>query len=112
DTPQQFDAWVASQKKTAAQDPAAAEGRAVFEGNACANCHTISGTSAHGVFGPDLSHLATRDTIASGSVPNTPQNLRAFIGDPAHMKPGALMPAMHLNQHDLDAVTKYLTTLR
>jgi cytochrome c oxidase subunit 2 len=112
DTPQQFDAWVASQQKTAAQDPAAAEGRAVFEGNACANCHTISGTSAHGVFGPDLSHLATRDTIASGAVPNTPQNLRAFIGDPAHMKPGALMPAMHLNEHDLDAVTKYLTTLR
>ncbi|MDR3739283.1 MAG: cytochrome c oxidase subunit II [Terracidiphilus sp.] len=112
DTPQQFAAWIANQQKTAVQDPAAAEGRAVFEGNACANCHTISGTSAHGVFGPALSHLAARDTIASGAVPNTPQNLRAFIDDPAHLKPGALMPAMHLNQHDLDAVTKYLTTLR
>jgi len=112
DTPEQFAAWVANQQKTAAQDPAAAEGRAVFEQNACANCHTISGTSARGVFGPDLSHLASRDTFASGAVPNTPENLRAFIYDPAHFKPGALMPAMHLNQHDLDAVTHYLTTLR
>lgn len=112
DTPEQFDAWVAAQKKTAIQDPAAAEGRAVFEGNACANCHTVSGTSARGVFGPDLSHVASRDTIASGSVVNNPANLRAFIADPAHFKPGALMPAMHLNDHDLDAVTKYLSTLR
>lgn len=112
DTPAQFTAWVAHQQKTALQDPAAAEGRAVFEGNACANCHTVSGTSAHGVFGPDLSHVGSRDTIASGAVPNNPANLRAFIDDPASLKPGALMPAMHLNQHDLDAVTKYLTTLR
>ena len=112
DTPEQFQTWVAHQQKTALQDPTAAEGRAVFEGNACANCHTISGTSAHGVFGPDLSHIGSRDTIASGAAPNTPQSLRAFIDDPASLKPGALMPAMHLNQHDLDAVTKYLTTLR
>ncbi|MDR3738540.1 MAG: cytochrome c oxidase subunit II [Terracidiphilus sp.] len=112
DSPADFNAWVTQQQKTAVQDPAAAQGRAVFEGNACANCHTVSGTSAKGVFGPDLSHVGSRATIASGSVPNTPQNLRAFIDDPAHFKPGALMPAMHLNQQDLDAVTHYLTTLR
>jgi cytochrome c oxidase subunit II len=112
DTPEQFAAWVDQQKKTAIQDPNTVEGRAVFEGNACANCHTISGTSARGIFGPDLSHVASRDTIASGSVVNNPANLRAFIDDPAHFKPGALMPAMHLNERDLNAVTKYLTTLR
>ena len=56
--------------------------------------------------------IASRDTIASGSVPNTPANLRAFIDNPAAFKPGALMPAMHLNQHDLDAVTAYLSTLK
>ncbi|HVZ84048.1 MAG TPA: cytochrome c oxidase subunit II [Terracidiphilus sp.] len=112
DTPAQFAAWVADQQKTAVQDPAVAEGRAVFERNACANCHTISGTSGHGIFGPDLSHVASRATIASGSVTNTPENLRAFIDDPATFKPGALMPAMHLNNRDLDAVTKYLLTLR
>jgi len=112
DTPQQFQAWVAAQQKTAVQDPAVAQGRAVFESNACANCHTVSGTSAHGVFGPDLSHVAGRDTIASGAVVNNTANLRAFISDPATLKPGALMPAMHLNDRDLDAVTKYLSTLR
>lgn len=112
DTPAAFAAWIANQKKPAAQDASAAEGRAVFEQNACANCHAISGTSAHGIFGPDLSHLGSRATFASGAVPNNPENLRAFIDDPAHFKPGALMPAMHLNEHDLDAVTKYLTTLR
>jgi cytochrome c oxidase subunit 2 len=111
DTPDQFAAWIKQQRQAAAQDPAVAAGRAVFEGNACANCHTVSGTTGHGTFGPNLSHLASRDTIASGAVPFNPQNLRAFIDNPAQFKPGALMPAMHLNDRDLDAVTQYLLTL-
>lgn len=111
DTPTAFAAWVAQQQKDAPQLAAAANGRAVFEANACVNCHTISGTAAKGTFGPNLSHLASRATIASGSVPNTPDNLRTFIDDPAHFKPGALMPAMHLNEKDLNAVTNYLNTL-
>jgi cytochrome c oxidase subunit 2 len=111
DSPADFSAWIKKQQQTAAQNPTAAAGRAVFEANACVNCHTVSGTSARGTFGPNLSHLASRDTIASGAVPNNPQNLRAFIDDPAHFKPGVLMPAMHLNQQDLDAVTQYLSTL-
>lgn len=112
DTPEQFAAWVADQQRVALQVPSAAEGRAVFLRNACVNCHTISGTDAKGIFGPDLSHVASRATIASGSVPNTPQNLRGFINNPADFKPGALMPAMHLNERDLDAVTEYLDTLK
>jgi cytochrome c oxidase subunit 2 len=111
DTPDAFAAWIKQQQQSAAQNPSAAAGRAVFEGNACANCHTISGTIGHGTFGPNLSHVAGRDTIASGAVPNNAQNLRAFIDNPAQFKPGALMPAMHLNDHDLDAVTQYLLTL-
>ncbi len=111
DSPSAFAAWIKDQRQTAAQDPNAASGRAVFEANACVSCHTVSGTSAHGTFGPNLSHVAGRATIASGSVPNNPQNLRAFIDNPAHFKPGALMPAMHLNDRDLDAVTAYLMTL-
>lgn len=111
DSPAAFAAWIADQKRTALQDPSAATGRAIFEHNACANCHTISGTSAVGKFGPNLSHLASRTTIASGSVPLNAQNLHAFIDDPSHFKPGALMPAMHLNAGDLDAVTQYLMTL-
>jgi cytochrome c oxidase subunit II len=112
DTPEQFAAWVKHQKENAVEDPAAAEGRAVFEHNACISCHTIRGTVATGRFGPDLTHVGSRDTIASGSVPNTPANIRSFVEDPAHFKPGVLMPSMHLSQHDLDAVTKYLTTLK
>jgi cytochrome c oxidase subunit II len=111
DSPTDFAAWVAQQRQTAAQNAEAAKGRAVFEANACVNCHTISGTAGKGTFGPNLSHLASRSTIASGAVPNNAQNLRAFIDNPAHFKPGALMPAMRLNSRDLDAVTNYLTTL-
>jgi len=112
DDPAHFAAWVAAQQRPAMQDPAAAEGRAVFEHNACISCHTVAGTVATGRFGPDLTHVASRDTIGSGSIANTPANLRAFVDDPAHFKPGVLMPPMHLNGHDLDAVAKYLATLQ
>ncbi|MFZ0745707.1 MAG: cytochrome c oxidase subunit II [Terracidiphilus sp.] len=112
DTPAAFAAWVADQQRPAPQNAGALEGMAVFQRNACVDCHTISGTPAKGRFGPDLSHVASRATIASGSVPLTQSNLRAFVDNPAHFKPGALMPAMHLDDHDLDAVTQYLMTLR
>jgi cytochrome c oxidase subunit 2 len=112
DTPAEFAAWLAHQQEPAVQDPAAAEGKAVFEKNACISCHSIAGTVATGRFGPNLTHLASRDTIASGAVPNTAANIRSFVDNPAHFKPGALMPPMHLNDHDLDAVTQYLTTLK
>ncbi len=107
-----FDGWAAEQRQPAKEDASAAEGRAVFLRNACINCHTITGTVATGRFGPDLTHLASRDTIASGAVQNTPDNLRKWIDNPDQMKPGSLMPPMHLNDHDLGAVTQYLTTLR
>ena len=112
DTPDQFAAWIAAQKKKAVEDPNAAAGEAVFQHNACISCHTIAGTVANGRFGPDLTHLASRDTFASGAVPNTPANIRAFVNNPAYFKPGALMPAMHLNDHDLDLVTAYLASLK
>ncbi len=112
DTPAEFAAWVAHQRQAPIQDAGASEGRDVFQHNACISCHTIADTVATGRFGPDLTHLASRETIASGSVANTSQNIRSFVADPAHFKPGALMPPMHLNDHDLDAVTTYLTTLK
>ncbi len=111
-----FDAWVKAQQQPARRDfpgdPAAAEGERVFLHNACINCHTIAGTAANGRFGPDLTHLASRDTIASGAVSNTPENMRKWIDDPNSLKPGCLMPSMHLDAHDLDAITAYLTQLR
>jgi cytochrome c oxidase subunit 2 len=114
-SPEDFAAWIKQQQRPAEQNfsanPKAAEGQTVFMHSACINCHTVAGTVATGRFGPDLTHLASRDTIASGPVPNTPENLRQWVGDPSSMKPGALMPSMHLNDHDLDVITAYLTTL-
>jgi len=111
-SPADFAAWVAHQQELAVENPSAAEGREIFQHNACISCHTVAGTVATGRFGPDLTHIASRDTIASGSVPNTAANLRAFVDNPASLKPGALMPPMHLNNHDLDAVTAYLMSLK
>jgi len=112
DTPEQFDAWVKSQKQPGAQVEAVAAGRHVFETQACMNCHTIAGTVATGAFGPDLTHLMSRATIAAGIVPNTPQNLRAWIQDPNTLKPGALMPAMQLSDEETNEVVAYLSTLQ
>lgn len=114
-SPKDFAEWVEQQKKPAAQsfpgNPAAEEGQRVFMHSACINCHAIAGTVATGRFGPDLTHLASRDTLASGPIRNTPENLRKWIEDPDTMKPGSLMPAMHLSDHELDVITAYLTQL-
>jgi cytochrome c oxidase subunit II len=112
DTPEQFTAWAANQAKPGVQDPAVAAGRHVFETQACMNCHTVQGTAATGRFGPDLTHLMSRDTLASGMIPNTRDNLRQWIKDPNTIKPGCLMPAMQLSEDQLDQVTNYLETLK
>jgi cytochrome c oxidase subunit 2 len=111
DTPQQFDAWVKQQQQPGSEDPAATAGRHVFETEACTNCHRIRGTAAAGTFGPDLTHLASRATLASGAMPNTPENLRAWIRDPDHLKPGVLMPAMQLDEQQIGELVTYLDTL-
>jgi cytochrome c oxidase subunit 2 len=112
DSRQDFDAWVQQEKQPAVAGDAASEGRHIFESTACINCHSVSGTVADGHFGPDLTHMMSRDTIAAGAALNTRENLRAWIQSPDSIKPGSLMPAMKLNDHDLDALTAYLETLR
>ncbi len=111
-TPEDFKQWVHDQQQTAATDAAVVAGRHVFETQACINCHTISGTVGTGRFGPDLSHLMSRTTLAAGAVENTPQDLREWIRQPDSIKPGSLMPAMNLNDQQLDELTAYLSTLR
>jgi cytochrome c oxidase subunit 2 len=114
DSPEQFAQWVQAQKTPAASanGDAVAAGRRIFETTACVNCHAVSGTIATGHFGPDLTHLMSRDTIAAGAAANTPENLRTWIQNPDAIKPSSLMPAMQLSNHDLDALTAYLETLR
>jgi cytochrome c oxidase subunit 2 len=106
-----FDRWIAGQRRPVQVDAAVSTGRHIFETTSCINCHTIAGTSANGRVGPDLTHVMSRDTIASGVVPNTPQNLRRWIRNPDDVKPGSRMPAMNLNDQQLDAVTAYLASL-
>jgi cytochrome c oxidase subunit 2 len=106
-----FESWVATQKQPPQVDAAVAPGRHVFESTACVNCHTIRGTAADGRFGPDLTHLMTRETIGSGVAMNTRDHLRIWVADPSVMKPGARMPAMNLDDKDLDEVVDYLATL-
>ena len=67
---------------------------------------------SNGRFGPDLTHLMGRDTIAAGAALNTRENLRAWIQNPNSIKPSSLMPAMNLTDRQLDALTAYLETLR
>jgi len=107
-----FDRWVAAERAPAAIDPAAAAGRRVFETTACINCHTVRGTVATGRFGPDLTHLASRQTLAAGAAALDAVSLRAWLEDPDRVKPGALMPAMQLDAADLDRLVEYLLTLR
>jgi len=112
DTPEDFAAWVQTQKQPAVQEQTAIAGRHVFETTACINCHAVGGTIANGQFGPDLTHLMSRATIASGAAPNTKEKLRLWIENPDAIKPGSLMPAMKLSDADLDAVVAYMETLR
>ena len=96
-TPEDFDRWVQEQQARPAANAAVAVGRLIFERTACVNCHTLNDTIADGRFGPDLTHLMSRETIGAGTLPNSPENLRAWINDPNQFKPGALMPAMKLS---------------
>jgi cytochrome c oxidase subunit II len=114
ESPEDFQAWVRSQQQPAVQDDdkTVMAGRRIFETTACINCHAVRGTAATGRFGPDLTHMMSRATIASGAASNTAANLRLWVSTPDAIKPGSLMPAMQLSDADLDALVRYLETLR
>jgi cytochrome c oxidase subunit 2 len=112
DPPAEFARWVENQRKPAVDDPGVAAGKKAFLGQSCVNCHRIRGTPAAGTYAPDLTHLMSRQTLASGITPNTRDDLRRWIADPQAIKPGCLMPAFGLSDHELDLVVDYLSTLR
>ena len=111
DSPDDFDHWLKDQKKPAVDDPAVSEGKKTFLSKSCINCHRVRGTSANGSYAPDLTHLMSRQTLASGIVSNTRDNLRRWIADPQKVKPGCLMPAFGLSARELDLIVDYLVTL-
>jgi cytochrome c oxidase subunit 2 len=114
DSPGDFEKWLENQRQPAVEDPdrAARAGRATFLGQSCVNCHRVRGTSAQGTYAPDLTHLMSRKTLASGMIENTPENLRRWVADPQQIKPGCLMPAFGLSDGEWNDIVSYLRTLR
>jgi cytochrome c oxidase subunit 2 len=113
DTPEDFRAWQDDQLRDTpiAASAQARAGQRVFQAH-CAVCHTIRGSDAAGIVGPDLSHLMTRRTLAAGLLANTPGNLAGWIADSQSLKPGASMPDHLVSGADLTAVVDYLKTLQ
>jgi cytochrome c oxidase subunit 2 len=110
--PKDFHSWAAEQQKTAYGDPQVKDAKAAFGTLACVNCHTIRGTPAVGRFGPDLTHLMSRQTLAAGVLTNTTQNLQSWVNDPQQAKPGCFMPSMKLTDEQLNQVVSYLQSLK
>jgi cytochrome c oxidase subunit II len=112
ESPDEFKRWIAEQQQPANTSDAVTAGRQVFLRTACVNCHAIVGTIANGRFGPDLTHVMSRATIAAGAAMNTPENLKIWVKDPQKIKPGCLMPDMQLSDKQVDDVVAYLETLQ
>lgn len=115
-TPQDFAAWEGNQARNALPpqqgDEAVVKGAAGFQQLSCASCHTIRGTAAHARVGPDLTHVASRQTLAAGRLENTPANLKEWLHEPDEVKPGCKMPNLYLTEQEQQELVAYLETLR
>jgi cytochrome c oxidase subunit 2 len=114
DSPQDFETWRQRQLSTATPptNELARRGQDIFMSSACNLCHAIAGTDAAATTGPDLTHVGSRRMIASGVLPNTDENMRAWIENPQRIKPGSQMPVVSLSPADLDALVAYLRGLQ
>ena len=112
--PEEYERWAQSQRESARmpESDLAKRGQRVFLTAPCVMCHAIQGTPANGKTGPDLTHVASRRTLAAATVPNTRGYLAGWIVDPQHIKPGTNMPAITLAPDDLQALLAYLESLR
>ncbi|MBI1405290.1 MAG: cytochrome c oxidase subunit II [Caulobacter sp.] len=112
DPPEAFEAWRQAQLRPAPQaHDTVRAGQALFDAH-CGACHTVSGTAAGGIVGPDLTHVMSRSTLAAGMLRNTRAARLGWISNPQALKPGARMPATDLSARELAGVESYLETLR
>jgi cytochrome c oxidase subunit II len=111
ESPEDFDRWVTREQRPPTFDPNVEEGRKAFIANTCGSCHRIEGTTANGIFGPDLTHFMSRQTLGAGVAPNDDKNLRSWLRDPQVLKPGCLMPEMKLDKQQVEQIVAYLKTL-
>jgi cytochrome c oxidase subunit 2 len=109
-----FQKWLNVQSAPAAKPkaPLARRGEDDFLTGPCASCHTIRGTPARGFVGPDLTHLASRTTLAALTIPNRRSYLARWIGNAQHFKPGNLMPDFALGGSRVRAIVAYLESLK
>jgi cytochrome c oxidase subunit II len=114
DEPGKFESWLVASRKPAAEpvDDVRRMGQHVFLSSTCVMCHTITGTPAGARLGPDLTHIASRNSLAAGSLPNMPGHLAGWIVDPQRIKPGVHMPQNNLRPQDLQALLEYLESLQ
>ena len=114
DDPDAWQRWADRQRAPALAPRTAEEshGRALFESGTCAMCHAVVGTRAGGRRAPDLTHVASRSTLAAGAIPNDVAARSAWILDPQAIKPGVNMPATRLSPQDMAAITAFLGSLQ
>ncbi|HEX2198289.1 MAG TPA: cytochrome c oxidase subunit II [Burkholderiales bacterium] len=104
--PARFEQWRDAQRRPAAQ------GNELFVAN-CASCHTVRGTPAAGVLGPDLTHVGSRLSIGAGMLPTNEGALAGWIASSQHLKPGNLMPSFqHFSGEELRSLAAYLGSLQ
>ena len=110
----EFAVWLEEHRRPAAPavDSVAKAGQAAFLTSGCAFCHTVGGTTARGTAGPDLTHLASRLTLAAGTLPNSKGHLAGWVGNPQAIKPGNKMPQIPLRPEELQSLLAYLGSLR
>jgi cytochrome c oxidase subunit 2 len=109
-----FERWIQGQRVTAVApaSPQARRGQDLILSGPCVLCHTVRGTAAGGRLAPDLTHIATRSTLAAGTLPNTREHLVSWLRNPQAIKPGARMPLIGLSDDDWQAVAAYLEGLK
>ncbi len=109
-----FSNWLSEQAKPAPEPTTDAQrhGRDIFVSQQCIMCHTIQGTGARAVLGPDLTHVGSRKFLGAGVIPNTRAKMLEWIKNSQHDKPGNRMPAIPLPDPDLEALVDYLQTLK
>jgi cytochrome c oxidase subunit 2 len=112
--PERYAAWHARQLAVAVPptDSAGAAAERAFMASGCVLCHAVRGTLARGELGPDLTHVASRLTLAAGTLPNSLGNMYGWIADPQAHKPGSKMPPLPLSPRELHDIARYLSTLR
>jgi cytochrome c oxidase subunit 2 len=112
--PADYLAWLQRQQQPAAT-PTGAEavaGGQLMPTIACGGCHTVRGTTMQGAFGPDLTHFGSRGGIGAYTLPNTPQNLLAWLQNPQAVKPGCNMPQVPLPLQQQQELVAYLEELK